>query len=66
MDAHIIYDLTVAHLFKCNINLGPRDINTLQAPRCLNPALASPFKLCNALVWKNKIMFTLTKIVMLE
>jgi len=33
MDAHIIYDLTVAHLFKCNINLGPRDINTLQAPR---------------------------------
>jgi len=23
MDAHIIYDLTVVHLFKCILNLGP-------------------------------------------
>jgi len=29
----------VVHLFKCVLNLGPRAVNTLQALRCLNPAL---------------------------
>ena len=37
MDAHYIYD---EHLFMCIFNLGPLAVNMLQAPRCLNPALA--------------------------
>jgi len=29
MDAHRIYDLTVAHLFKCIFKLWPRAVNML-------------------------------------
>jgi len=36
-----IYDVTVINLFKRIFNLGPRAVNTLQAPGHLNPALAS-------------------------
>jgi len=36
MDVRIIFDLTVLHSFKCIFNLGPRDVNMLQAPRYLN------------------------------
>jgi len=39
MDAHRIYDFTVVHMFKCLLNLGPRAVNMLQAPRHLNLAL---------------------------
>ena len=38
MNAHIIYDLTVVHLFKCIFNFGPSDVYMLQVPRHLNPA----------------------------
>jgi len=39
MDVHKIYDLTVVHLFMCILNLRPRAVNMLRAPRYLNPAL---------------------------
>jgi len=41
MDVYKIYDLTVVNLFKCVFNLGPRTVNMLQVPRCLNPAVAA-------------------------
>jgi len=37
-DVYRIYDLTVVHLFKCIITLGPPAVNMPQAPRSLNPA----------------------------
>jgi len=40
MDGHIIYYLTVVHLFKCIFNLGARAVHMLLAPRHLNPALS--------------------------
>jgi len=43
MDTHRIYDLTYVHLFKCIFNLGPRAINMLQSPRCLNLGCQTPF-----------------------
>jgi len=39
VDAHIICDLTVVHLFKCIFNLGSRAVITLRAPGYLNQAL---------------------------
>jgi len=40
MDAHRFYDLTVVHLSKCILNLGPRVVKMLLAPCYLNPALS--------------------------
>ena len=32
-------EFMIQHLFKCIFKLGPRAVNMLRAPRCLNPAL---------------------------
>jgi len=40
MHAHISYDLTAVHLFKCILNLGPRAVNMLRAQPFLNPSLS--------------------------
>jgi len=39
MGAHIIYNLTVVHLFKCTFNLGPCAVYMLRDRRHLNPEL---------------------------
>jgi len=39
MLAHRVYDLTVVHLFKRILNLGPRAVKMLRDPRYLNLVL---------------------------
>jgi len=50
----------VVHLFKCVLNLGPRAVNTIQALRCLNPALVQwilllSFTRCHSPWWKPAV-----------
>jgi len=74
MDLHIIYHLTVVHLFEWIFNLGPRAVNMLQAPHYLNPALVitqkRSTKQCRHATskWKNllhkiKVLFPISGIL---